>query len=100
MPQYAALTFTRDVDWTAPEQAGELADWDEFRDAAMVVIRGGAVQSTSRVKVRAAYCGMVTPGVPRPVTCRPLTLETNGDASEGHLDKMCLCVKDHDPWPR
>ena len=40
MPQYAALTFTRDVDWTAPEQAGELADWDEFRDAAMVVIRG------------------------------------------------------------
>lgn len=42
MPQYAALTFTRDVDWTAPEQAGEMADWNEFRDAAMVVIRGGA----------------------------------------------------------
>jgi len=42
MPQYAALTFTRDVDWTAPEQAGEMAEWNEFRDAAMVVIRGGA----------------------------------------------------------
>ena len=42
MPQYAALTFTRDVDWTAPEQAGEMADWNEFRDAAMASIRGGA----------------------------------------------------------
>ena len=35
MPQYAALTFTDDVDWTAPEQAGEMAEWNEFRDAAM-----------------------------------------------------------------
>ena len=42
MPQYAALTFTRDVDWTAPEQAGEMAEWNEFRDAAMASIRGGA----------------------------------------------------------
>jgi hypothetical protein len=42
MPQYAALTFTRDVDWTAPEQRGEMAEWDEFRDAAMSHIRGGA----------------------------------------------------------
>jgi len=42
MPQYAALTFTRDVDWTAPEQAGEMTEWNEFRDAAMAVIRGGA----------------------------------------------------------
>ena len=42
MPQYAALTFTQDVDWTAPEQKGQMGEWNEFRDAAMAHIRGGA----------------------------------------------------------
>jgi hypothetical protein len=42
MPQYAALTYTVDVDWTAPEQAGEMAEWNEFGEAAAAVIRGGA----------------------------------------------------------
>ncbi len=42
MPQYAALTYTADVDWTAPEQAGEMAEWNEFGEAAAAVIRGGA----------------------------------------------------------
>jgi hypothetical protein len=42
MPQYAALTYTADVDWTAPEHAGEMGDWTEFGDAAAAIIRGGA----------------------------------------------------------
>jgi len=42
MPQYAALTFTRDVDWTGPEQAAEMTDYYEFGAAAAAVIRGGA----------------------------------------------------------
>jgi hypothetical protein len=30
MPQYLALTYTADVDWWAPEQAGELAEYRRF----------------------------------------------------------------------
>ena len=43
MPQYAALTFTRDVDWTAARarrRDGRLEP--SSASAAMVVIRGGA----------------------------------------------------------
>jgi hypothetical protein len=42
MPQYVALTYTADVDWTAPEQAAEMAEYTEFGRAAAAVIRGGA----------------------------------------------------------
>lgn len=42
MPQYAALTFTRDVDWSAPENQDEMHEWNAFRDSAMAHIRGGA----------------------------------------------------------
>ncbi len=42
MPQYAALTFTRDVDWSAPENQDEMHEWNAFRDEAMNRIRGGA----------------------------------------------------------
>ena len=42
MPQYIALTYTEDVDWTAPEHADEMGEWTEFGDAAAAVIRGGA----------------------------------------------------------
>lgn len=45
MPKYIALTYTRDVDWTNPEQteevAGEMKDYQEFGEAAAAVIRGG-----------------------------------------------------------
>ncbi len=42
MPLYAALTFTSDVDWTAPEQAGEMGEWNDFSASAAAIIRGGA----------------------------------------------------------
>jgi hypothetical protein len=41
MPTYAALTYTRDVDWTDPQYADELKDYHEFGEAAAAVIRGG-----------------------------------------------------------
>ena len=42
MPQYAALIYSRDVDWTDPQYAQETADYAEFGEAAAAVIRGGA----------------------------------------------------------
>ena len=42
MPQYVALTYTADVDWSAPEQAAEMAEYGAFGQAAAAVIRGGA----------------------------------------------------------
>lgn len=41
MPLYVALTYTRDVDWTAPEQADGLKEYQAFGEAAAAVIRGG-----------------------------------------------------------
>lgn len=42
MPLYAALTYTADVDWTAPEQAEEMKGYYAFSEAAAAVIKGGA----------------------------------------------------------
>jgi hypothetical protein len=42
MTLYAALIYTADVDWTAPEHADEMAEYGEFGQAAAAVIRGGA----------------------------------------------------------
>lgn len=41
MPQYVALTYTRDVDWSQPEFGEEMKDYTEFGEAAAAVIRGG-----------------------------------------------------------
>jgi hypothetical protein len=41
LPTYVALTYTADVDWSAPEQAREMAEYGEFGRAAAAVIRGG-----------------------------------------------------------
>ncbi len=41
MPLYIALTYTADVDWSAPEQAEEMKEWSAFGKAAAAVIRGG-----------------------------------------------------------
>lgn len=41
MPQYIALTYTADVDWSAPEQAAEMVEYNAFGQAAAAVIRGG-----------------------------------------------------------
>jgi hypothetical protein len=42
MPQYAAVIYDRDVDWTLPEYADELKEYGEFGQAAAAVLRGGA----------------------------------------------------------
>ncbi len=42
MPLYAAITYTADVDWTAPEQAAEMTEYGAFSAAAAAVLRGGA----------------------------------------------------------
>ena len=41
MPTYAALLYTADVDWTAPERAEEMQEYREFGQAAAAVIKGG-----------------------------------------------------------
>ncbi len=43
MPNYIALTYTPDVDWTAPEQADEMAEYQAFGRTAAEFIRRGAV---------------------------------------------------------
>lgn len=41
MPQYLALTYARDVDWSEPQYSQEMTDYQEFGEAAAAVIRGG-----------------------------------------------------------
>lgn len=48
MPIYAALIYTEDLDWTAPEQAEETKEYMEFgENAAKVIRRGSALYPTS-----------------------------------------------------
>jgi hypothetical protein len=42
MPQYAAIIYDADLDWTAPEQAHLMNDYAEFGQAVAAVMRGGA----------------------------------------------------------
>jgi hypothetical protein len=42
MTQYAALLYDADEDWTQPEHAEGLKEYDEFARAAAAAIRGGA----------------------------------------------------------
>jgi hypothetical protein len=42
MPQYAAIIYAPDLDWTAPEQGKTMVEYQEFGEAAAAVIRGGA----------------------------------------------------------
>lgn len=42
MPLYAAIIYTDDLDWTAPEQSEEMAGYAAFSEAAATVLRGGA----------------------------------------------------------
>ncbi|OAN38987.1 YciI family protein [Mycolicibacterium iranicum] len=63
MPQYAALTYTPDVDWSAPEQAAEMAEYGTFGQAHADAIRGGAAlyptTTATTVRVRGARGGEV-----------------------------------------
>ena len=42
MPQYAAILYTHDLDWTALEQQAEMAEYGAFSQVAAAVMRGGA----------------------------------------------------------
>jgi len=42
MPQYVAMTYTQDVDWSHPDQAAEMMEYGQFGEIAHAVIRGGA----------------------------------------------------------
>ena len=54
MTQYAALIYSRDVDWTQPEYAEEMKQYDEFGQEAAALIRGGAAlyQTSTATTVR------------------------------------------------
>jgi hypothetical protein len=63
MPSYVALTYTADVDWSAPEQAEEMAEYAAFGRAAAAVIRGGTAlyptTTATTVRVRGGKGGDV-----------------------------------------
>jgi len=63
MPQYLALTYTADVDWFAPEQASELAEYNQFGVDHADSIRGGAIlhptSTATVVRVEGARGGSV-----------------------------------------
>jgi hypothetical protein len=42
MPQYAALIYSQDLDWSAPEQADTTKQYAEFGQETAPMIRGGA----------------------------------------------------------
>lgn len=42
MPQYAAILYTHDMDWTAPEQQDVMGEYGAFSQVAAAVMRGGA----------------------------------------------------------
>jgi hypothetical protein len=42
MPQYAALIYSIDVDWSLPEYADETKEYQAFGEAAAAALRGGA----------------------------------------------------------
>ncbi len=54
MPQYAAIIYTADVDWSDPQYAEEMKGYNEFGEAAAAVIRGGAAlyQTATATTVR------------------------------------------------
>jgi hypothetical protein len=54
MPQYAALIYSIDVDWTGPEHAEETAEYTKFGELAADAIRGGAAlyQTSTATVVR------------------------------------------------
>src|SRR3712207_5547972 len=54
MTQYAALIYSRDVDWTQPEYGEEMKSYAEFGEEAAAMIRGGAAlyQTSTATTVR------------------------------------------------
>jgi hypothetical protein len=54
MPQYAAIIYSSDVDWTLPEHGDVMKEYGAFGQAAAAVIRGGAAlyQTSTATTVR------------------------------------------------
>ena len=78
MAIYAALTYTRDVDWSAPEQAEEMVEYKQFSDDHQAHIRGGAALyptgTATVVRVKGARGGdVVTTDGPYAETKEALT---------------------------
>jgi len=78
MPQYAALTYTRDVDWSAPDQAGDMAEYMKFGQDHAAAIQGGAAlyptSTATTVRVTGARGGdLVTSDGPYAETKEALT---------------------------
>jgi hypothetical protein len=78
MPQYLALTYTADVDWWAPEQARELAEYRQFAVDNADRIRASAVlhptSTATVVRVNGARGGdVVTTDGPYAETKEALT---------------------------
>ncbi|CAN5463140.1 YciI family protein [soil metagenome] len=42
MPQYCATIYSRDADWTSPEESEATAEYAAFGQAAAAIMRGGA----------------------------------------------------------
>ncbi|GAB3951543.1 YciI family protein [Kribbella albertanoniae] len=63
MTQYLVLTYTADVDWTAPEQAGELSEYQKFGIDHAAQIQAAAVlhptSTATVVRVEGARGGQV-----------------------------------------
>lgn len=63
MPQYVAILYTKDVDWSHPDHAGDMAEYGAFGEAAAAVIRGGAAlyptATATTVRVKGGKSGDV-----------------------------------------
>ena len=63
MPQYAALIYAADVDWSAPEYADVMTEYGQFGDKHADAIRGGAAlyptSTATVVRVKGARGGEV-----------------------------------------
>jgi hypothetical protein len=78
MTQYAAIIYSRDVDWTLPEYAEETKGYNKFGEDNEAAIRGGAAlyptSTATTVRVKGARGGdVVTTDGPYAETKEALT---------------------------
>jgi hypothetical protein len=78
MPQYAALIYSRDVDWTLPQYGKEMQEYNTFGTEHAGEIRGGAAlyptSTATTVRVKGARGGdVVTSDGPYAETKEALT---------------------------
>ena len=63
MPQYAAILYTRDADWTSPAEASSMEQYGSFSEANGAHIRGGAAlfptSTATTIRVTGARGGEV-----------------------------------------